>query len=163
LRTALAIAVVAAALTAASSNGAVASFAPGVKSVGGVSARVFCGSAKATVRYHGQTWTFAQGACERLPAYFDVNVGTVVLGQTSKKRPDYFGLTVGKYPGSTGKAAAKDGTYVGGVLAVVHAGKGLVVDARTVKVTLTKGRTRGTFTAKAILSDSGTVSGSFGC
>ena len=76
---------------------------PGVTSVGGVQARVFCGPAKAKIHVNGKTLSFGGGDCERTSKYVSVNIGTVVLGQTTKKKPDYFGLDVGQIPGSTNK------------------------------------------------------------
>jgi hypothetical protein len=135
---------------------------PGIIKYGGVSARVFCGPAKATVKYHGMLWKFTNGSCERGSTYLAVNVGTVVLGKSSKPNPDYFGMDVGKFPGSTNPPASKDGTYTGGVLAILHGAKPPLVDARKLKVTLSGGRTKGTFTAP-VLFGSGTLTGSFSC
>ena len=72
-------------------------------------------AAKATVHVAGKTLTFKGGSCERTSKYLSLQIGTVVLGQTKKKKPDYFGINVGAYPGSTTKAATKDGKYVGAV------------------------------------------------
>jgi hypothetical protein len=73
--------------------GATASCTPGVKTVGGVTQRTFCGPAKATVHYGSQTWHFTQGECSKSGGYFTVNIGTVVLGMSSKPKPEYFGVT----------------------------------------------------------------------
>ena len=135
---------------------------PGVISFGGVQARVFCGAAKATVKVGGKTLSFKGGSCERTSKYLTVNVGTVVLGTTTKKKPDYFGLDVGAYPGSTGKPAGHDGSFTGGVLAVVSGGKSYLLRGDTAKFTLSGGRTKGTFSAAGLLG-SGAASGSFSC
>ena len=135
---------------------------PGVISFGGVQARVFCGPAKATVKVGGKTLSFTGGSCERTSKYLTVNVGTVVLGTTTKKKPDYFGLDVGAYPGSTGKPAAHDGSFTGGVLAVVSGGKSYLLRGDTAKFTLSGGRTKGTFSAAGLLG-SGAATGSFSC
>jgi hypothetical protein len=66
--------------------------------------------------------TYAGGSCEKTSKYLSVNIGTVVLGQTTKPKPNYFGLDVGQVPGSTVKPAPKDGIHTGVVLALVHGG-----------------------------------------
>lgn len=134
----------------------------GVVSFGGVQARVFCGAAKATVKIGGKTLSFKGGNCERTSKYLTVNVGTVVLGTTTKKKPDYFGLDVGAYPGSTAKPAGHDGSYTGGVLAIVSGGKSYLLRGDTAKFTLSGGRTKGTFSAAGLLG-SGAATGSFSC
>lgn len=134
----------------------------GVVSFGGVQARVFCGPAKATVTIGGKTLTFKGGSCERTSKYLALNVGTVVLGTTTKKKPDYFGLVVGAYPGSTAKPASRDGAYTGAVIAIESGGKSYLLRGDTAKITLRGGRTKGTFSAAGLLGASrGT--GSFGC
>ena len=130
--------------------------------VGGVTARTFCGSAKATVHIDGKTLSFKGGSCERTSKYLSLQIGTVLLGQTKKKKPDYFGINVGAYPGSTTKPAAKDGKYVGAVIAIDYKGKGYLLRGDTAKVTLAGGRTRGSFTA-TVLFGSGSGSGTFSC
>ena len=135
---------------------------PGMTSVGGVTARTFCGPAKATLHVAGKTLSFKGGSCERTSKYLSLQIGTVVLGQTKKKKPDYFGMNVGAYPGSTTKAAPKDGKYVGAVLAVNYHGKAYLLRGDTAKITLTNGRTRGSFAA-SILFGSGSASGTFSC
>jgi hypothetical protein len=134
----------------------------GMTTVGGTQARAFCGPAKATVKIGGKTLTFKGGSCERTSKYVALNIGTVVLGTTSKKKPDYFGLDVGAYPGTNGKAAAHDGAYTGGVIAVEFGGKGYLLRGDTAKITLSSGRTKGTFSAAGLLGSAG-GSGSFSC
>jgi hypothetical protein len=134
----------------------------GVTTFGGAQARVFCGSAKATVTLAGKTVHFTEGTCQRTSQFLSVNIGTVVLGQTSKKQPDYFGLDVGKTPGSTSKPAAADGHYTGGTVAIVSGGTSYLVRGNTVKITLTGGRTKCTISG-SLLIPSGSVSGSFSC
>jgi hypothetical protein len=56
----------------------------------------------------------------------------------------------------------KGGKYVGGVLAVDYHGKAYLLRGDTAKITLTGGRTRGSFTA-SILFGSGSASGTFSC
>jgi hypothetical protein len=137
---------------------------PGVISFdGSTKARVFCGPAKATIHVGGKTLTFKNGSCERTSKYVSVNIGTVVLGPTTKKKPDYFGIDVGQIPGSTAKPAAKDGTYTGGAVAIVSGGKSYAVRGDTVKITLGGNRSKGTLAGTLIFGGSGAVTGSFSC
>ena len=157
------VAVVAAiAAVEAPASRAVASCTPGVRTIGGTQARVFCGPAKATVKIGGKVLRFKGGSCERTSKYVTVNIGTVVLGTTAKKKPDYFGLDVGAYPGSGAKAARHDGIYTGGVIAVVFGGKSYLLRGDTAKITLSGGRTKGTFAAQGLLGSAGGT-GSFSC
>lgn len=127
---------------------------------GSTQARTFCGPAKATVEVGGATVSFSGGSCETGAQYVTINIGTVVLGQTTKKKPEYFGLTVGKVPVVGGTPAPKDGTYGAQAVAWVHAGKG--GSALQSKVTLTGGRKKGTFTG-TLLGSRAKVTGSFSC
>ena len=154
----LAAAVAAAAL--AGDGRAAAACTPGVHPFGGVTARTFCGPAKATLVVGGKTIRFSDGACERGAAYVAVNVGTVVLGTTSKRKPDYFGVVVGKAPMIGGTPAKTDGTYVSQALTAEHAGKGYAIMSTTVQ--LKGNRTRGTFSG-TVFGSSGKVTGSFSC
>jgi hypothetical protein len=138
----------------------IASCTAGVHSYGGTNARTFCGPATAILVVGGKTIHFSGGDCERGPAYVSVNIGTVVLGTSTKPKPDYFGLLVGKAPIVGGTAAAHDGTYKPQALAADHAGKGYAILQSTVK--LMGGRTRGTFTGKVLGTNAG-VHGSFRC
>ena len=132
---------------------------PGVHPFGDVSARTFCGPAKATLVVGGRTIRYHGGSCERGPAYVSVNIGTVVLGLTTKLRPEYFGLNVGKVPLFGGAPAAHDGTFPAGAIAARHAGKGYAIMRGT--VTRAGGRTRGTFAGT--LLGGGAATGSFQC
>jgi len=136
---------------------------PGVKTVGGVSERTFCGPAKATVRFGPQTFHYSGGACEKTSKYVSVNIGTVVLGQTTKRKPDYFGLDVGSIPGSTAKPAPGDGTYTGVVLALEHGGKAYLASPAGLTATLSGNRSKGTISGTALLGASGKVTGTFSC
>lgn len=131
----------------------------GVHKFGSVQARTFCGPGSATATVGGKTFAFKGGNCVKTKKYLTINLGTIVLGQTSKKRPEYFGITVGKTP-LGGTPAPKDGTYSGDAVAFVHLNKGYGVGGSS--VTLTNGRTRGTFTGKTF-SGQIPVSGSFRC
>jgi hypothetical protein len=156
------VVVVAAALsTAVAGEGrAAATCTPGVHPFGSVTARTFCGPAKATLVVGSKTIRFSGGTCERGAAYVAVNVGTVVLGTTTKEKPDYFGLVVGKTPVSGGTPARSDGTYTPQALTANHAGRGYAILSATVQ--LKGNRTRGTFSGTSYGS-SGRVTGSFNC
>lgn len=138
-----------------------ASCKAGVIKFGGVQARVFCGPAKATVKTGGKTFKFSQGSCDKTSTYFDVNIGTVVLGTPNKPKPNYFGLVIGKTFGTSGPPAGKDGTYKNGVVAVVYASKGYAIRADMNTITLTNGRSKGSF--KAVTLEGKSVTGTFSC
>ena len=91
---------------------------------GGTSARVFCGPATATLHVRGKTFTIHQGSCDTGDKYLSINIGEIVLGTSSKPKPDYFGLDIGKLPYLGGVAVSKDGTFHSGVVALDHAGTG---------------------------------------
>jgi hypothetical protein len=134
-----------------SASGAVAGAAtcvPGVKAINGVSARTFCGPAKATVNVNGKTISYTGGACSTSIGLFTVNIGTAVLGSL-KNAPEYLGVT----------AKAKAGTQSRQTIAVVHAGKSRAIIGT---VTLRAGLTQGTFAGKTFGSTE-TISGSFTC
>jgi hypothetical protein len=168
VRSALIVLTAAAALAALGAgsvaSGAPAACKPGVTRVNGLSARVFCGPAKATVHYGSKVFTYRQGECEKTSQYVAVNVGTVILGQTSKPKPNYFGLLIGKSPAGGTKPASHDGTYTGGVLALDYGGKGYLVRGDTLTVTLKGGRSRGTLTGASLFDHPPVkVTGSFSC
>jgi hypothetical protein len=121
----------------------------GVKKVGGVSARTFCGPATATVHINGKTVLYKGGECSKSSFGWSINIGTVVLGNLSKK-PEYFGIT----------AKATAGAQSNGAVAVVHAGKSLAVTGSA--ITLKAGLRSGTFSGKVFGAPT-RVSGSFTC
>ena len=126
----------------------------------GLDARVFCGPAKATVHYGTNVLTYKGGECEKTAKYVALNIGEVILGQTRKPKPDYFGLDIGV----SGKPASQDGTYNGGVLALDFKGKSYVTDGTSMKITLAGNRSHGTFTAKSLfLSPAVKITGTFSC
>jgi hypothetical protein len=132
-------------------SGAVASTTscvPGVKAINGVSARTFCGPAKATVKMNGKTISYTNGACSTSIGLFTVNIGTVVLG-TLENAPEYVGVT----------AKATVGTQSRQTIAVVHAGQRQAIIG---VVTLRAGLRQGTFPGKAFGSTD-LISGSFTC
>lgn len=136
---------------------------PGVKKVGGVQVREFCGgTARATVTVGGKTTTLTGGSCERGSAYLAVNIGTVVLEPGKTVAGPYFGLNVGKLPMVGGAPATKDGTYGNPVVAIRIGGKGLSLRGSTANVTLAGGRTRGTFAGDQLFGGP-KVTGTFSC
>ena len=152
-RTIAALAAVSAALLSATvlASGAVAGATaciPGVKAINGVSARTFCGPAKATVKVNGKTISYTGGACSTNIGLFSVNIGTVALG-TLKHAPEYLGVT----------AKAKAGTQSRQTIAVVHAGR---TEAIIGTVTIKAGLKQGTFAGKVFGSPEA-ISGSFTC
>jgi hypothetical protein len=122
----------------------------GVGKFGGASARTFCGPAKAKVRIGGVTVSYAGGECSKSAFGWSINIGTVVLGTTSKPKPEYFGITVTK-------AAA--GTYANQGVAVVHAG---VTRSVLGTVVLKSGVRSGTFSGR-VFGTRTTLTGSFSC
>jgi hypothetical protein len=157
---ALALAAAATLVLAGTGGAADAGCNAGTTKFGGSPARVFCGSATATVRVGAKTFSFRNGSCEATSDYLTLNLGTIVIGSPSKRRPDYFGLTVGRLPVGGGKPAGKDGTYSGAVVSAVHRGEAYAVGGAS--VTLAGGRTRGTFTGR-LVGSAVRVSGSFAC
>jgi hypothetical protein len=146
------ITLAAAALTAAAfmttSAQSAASCVEGVKKIGGVPARTFCGPAKASVKLNSRTVSYANGSCSKSFAGFTINIGTVVLG-TTKNMPEYFGITVKATAGAHGNSG----------VAVVHAGKRYAVIGT---VTLKAGLRSGTFSGKVFGSPT-KIAGSFSC
>jgi hypothetical protein len=130
----------------------------GLHSFGSAQARTFCGPGSAQLTLAGKKVSFKGGNCVVAKKYVTINLGTIVLGNTSKPRPEYFGLTVGRTPAG-GKPAPSDGTYTGAVIAFEHLHKGYALGHSS--VTLTNKRTRGTFTGT--LPGGGIVAGSFRC
>ena len=92
----------------------------------------------------GRTFTIRHGRCAKTPGSLTLDLGEIVLGQTSKKKPDYVGLTVGREAVGTGPAAGKGDPLRAGAT-----------------ITLAHGRSRGTFAATSL--DGGAVTGSFHC
>jgi hypothetical protein len=132
----------------------------GVRKVDGVSAETFCGPATATVRVDGKTFTFTQGNCVKTANYVSVNVGVLVLAQKARRQPNYFGLDIGRIPGSGSPPARKDGSYRSGtVLTVEYANTSYDVLAGV--ATLKGNRSRGTVHGKTLGGQ--TLSGTFAC
>jgi hypothetical protein len=141
----------AAAVSSAAPSGGGSGCTPGVRTIGGAQARVFCGPAKATARIAGKTLRFVNGSCERRPG-FTLNIGTIAGGSASS-RP-YFGLDV------LGNHA---GTYRNGAATVsFHTAKHrFSVSPSTSTVVLAPGLDSGTFSGVDLLGRS--VRGTFTC
>lgn len=137
---------------------AMAACTAGVHSYGSAQARTFCGPASATIHIAGKTSTLKGGECERTSQYLSVNIGTTVLGTTSKTSPNYFGLDVGKTLGG-GTPATHDGTYKAFALTWVISDKH--DSSINATVTLKNGRTSGAFSGPLITG--GSASGTFSC
>lgn len=134
---------------------------PGVKTVTGGFERTFCGPAAVTVKLAGKTIKLSGGACEATSGYLAVDIGVFSSAAGSKSRPNYFGLDVGRVPGSTTAPAGKDGTYKTGiVMTMVYAGRAYSVVSGAV-ATLSANRTRGTVTGTTITRQA--MSASFHC
>jgi hypothetical protein len=144
-----ATAALALAASASASSQAASSCVAGVKKINGVSARTFCGPAKATVHVNGNTILYKGGECSKSSFGWSINIGTVVLGNLARK-PEYFGIA----------AQSKSGTQANQTVAVVHAGKGLAVTGAA--VTLKAGLKSGTFSGKVFGAPT-RVTGSFTC
>lgn len=123
------VALVAAAAAVAPASSDAAACKPGVRTVDGSPARVFCGPAKAVVKTGGKTLTFAGGACERSGGRYVVNIGTFFAGSSKSKRP-YFGLLIDK---------PKPGTYRSQTLSFRSGGVGSSVFATVTLETLKRG------------------------
>ena len=141
------LAIVLPAAAGASSPARAAGCTPGVRSVDGAMARVFCGPAKATVRAGGRTIAFTGGLCERSGGMYVLNMGTFFAGGSKSPRP-YFGLLIAK---------PKPGSYKGQALSFRSGG---VSRSSLADVTL-KTLHSGTFSGKLI--GGGRVTGSFSC
>jgi len=149
------------------SSGSTSSCTPGMTTVGGHSARKFCGPAKATVHVGKKTIKFAGGSCERTGNALTLQIGTVVLATTKNQKIPYFAVDIGKYLGANPgtPAARRDGTYTGGLVVVRTAAGAWDLNGfdKSVKVTLKGNRTHGTFTGKTYFSPHTRVTGTFTC
>jgi hypothetical protein len=132
----------------------------GVRKVAGVSEETFCGPATATVKVGSETFSFSQGNCVKTADYVSVNIGTVTLAQSAPHQPNYFGLDIGRIPGSGSPPARKDGSYRRGtVLTLEYANKSYDVLAGV--ATLQGDRSRGTVRGKALTGQ--VLTGTFKC
>jgi hypothetical protein len=130
----------------------------GMSKINGVQVRTFCGPARATVAIGGRGYAFTQGSCTRTADYFSINIGATEIGASNPTKP-YFGIFVGRMPGTSLPRAGRDGVYANAVIGF-HSGAMRASVKGTLK--LTNGRSKGTFTGSLILK-SGAASGSFSC
>jgi hypothetical protein len=132
----------------------------GVRKVGGVSEEAFCGPATAKVQIGGKTLAFTQGNCVKTNDYVSINIGTVTLAQNAPHQPNYFGLDIGKIPGSGSPPARKDGSYRRGtVLTLEYANTSY--DVLSGVATLKGNRSRGTVVGKTVSGQ--LLTGTFTC
>jgi hypothetical protein len=132
----------------------------GVRKVDGVSEETFCGPATARVSLGGKKLTFVQGNCVRTIDYVSVNIGTLTFAQSARHQPNYFGLDIGRIPGSGSPPARKDGSYrKGTVLTLEYGNKSYDVLAGV--ATLKGDRTRGTVSGKTVTGQ--LLTGTFDC
>jgi hypothetical protein len=132
----------------------------GVRKVAGVSEETFCGPATAKVEVGGKTLSFSQGNCVKTNNYVSINIGTVSLSQSARHQPNYFGLDIGKIPGSNSPPARKDGSYRSGtVLTLEYANTSY--DVLTGVATLKGNRSRGTVRGKTVTGQ--LLTGTFIC
>lgn len=126
---------------------------PGAHTIGKMTYRVFCGPASASVKVEGKTHSFRNGSCLRAGTtkVFAMSIGTLTISK-SKPKYSYLGITV---PG-----AKRDGAYRRAVITWAFAGNRYSL--YNVKLRLSGGRTRGTFSGR-IVGKRGTVTGSFRC
>jgi hypothetical protein len=114
---------------------------------------VFCGPAKATVKFSGKSIEFRNGTCQLSKrGTFSVNVGRATLGR-AKPKFTYFGISISK--------ARRDGTYKGAAIGFQWRRKSYSVLGNTVK--LRDRHTRGTFSGRLGRAGSARVTGSFSC
>jgi hypothetical protein len=164
---ACAVAALAASSGAAAGSGAPAQTecTPGVKTRDGVTVRVFCGTARATVRFRGRTYTYRDGNCiVGPPGNFFVGMGTEPLDASPPGFPA-FTLTLTR--------AAGPRTYVG-ILVWSSGGKAYVPRPATT-VRLANDRRSGKFSYRGLVGVLGApgevvaghgnarVTGSFSC
>jgi hypothetical protein len=140
-----------AAAVASGGSGSVQACKPGVRSVGKILVRTFCGPAKASLTVGGKPQAFRQGSCTRLQATFTINIGTITIGK-AKPKYDYFGISIA--------GANHDGNYPRAAIGWAYHGRRYA--AFNAKLKLAGNRTRGTFSGR-VVSSKATVKGSFSC
>lgn len=133
----------------------------GVKNVSGGFLRTFRGPATVSVKVAGRTFRLSQGDCESASGYLAVNIGVFSSVQRSKSKPNYFGLDVGRVPGSSSPPVNRDGTYKGAVvMTVVYGGNAYsLIGAAT--TTLSGNRSRGTVSGSTLTRQP--ISANFQC
>ena len=155
------LAIAATAALGGAASATAGSCTPGVKTIKGGFQRTFCGPAKVTVKVGGRTITLSQGSCEKTSGYLAVNIGVFSSTPTPSSRPNYFGLVVGRAPGSSTPPAPRDGTYRSGiVMTMVYRGTGYSA-VGNVTATLSGNRTRGVVTGTTLTHQ--TMTANFHC
>jgi len=132
---------------------------PGIRKVGAVRFKVFCGPARATLRFQGKTYSFRNGSCTRTSRSLTIDVGVETLPHppsTEPPRTRWFGAFV---------AARRDGTYhPGSEMFLTWSAPGLSFLFTAGKLRLTADRSRGTFSGQFFgRGITGSASGSFSC
>jgi hypothetical protein len=144
---------------------------PGARKSGNVKVKVFCGPARATVRfgratyvYGGRTYAFRNGRCVKTARTLYINVGVQWLPYPSTELPRtrFFGLIID---------ATRDGTYhPGSSLILSFTGPGFAFFLNAGTLHLTANRSRGSFSGLIAGRDvyaygfaTGSASGSFSC
>ncbi|HXH95869.1 MAG TPA: hypothetical protein VNH40_01545 [Gaiellaceae bacterium] len=141
----------------------------GMTRLKGVDVRVFCGPARATVKFAGKTYHVKNGSCLKTPGgggfgiAFTVNVGMQQLPPPPAATPrkfSYFGVGLEK---------AKGGTYSNQVVGIAIAGKANLSPLEN-KVVISKNLKKGSFTGMTSLHVNGKllpkkvpISGSWTC
>jgi hypothetical protein len=156
----LAAGCVALAVAAVPASARPSAICPHPGTINGVSVLVECGPAKATLRFGVTRLALKNGQCQKTSANFTLGFGAVVAEPTTKRPPDSFQLIAG---GSGSSAASHDGSYSATVM-FTRSGRNYA--GETVKLTLTRKRSAGTFSG-VVTSTTGTakvkLSGSFTC
>lgn len=137
----------------AAASPAAAPCKPGPRKVNGVKVVVFCGPAKASLRYATTRLNFQSGACARAKSgAWAINIGTATVAP-AKPKFKYFGITIGKLRG--------DRTYKN--VSVGFQWRGTYYGLTGASVTLKGKASRGTFTGRLDKGAHPNVSGSFSC
>ena len=123
---------------------------PGTEVVDHVTLRIFCGSAKATIKTSSTTYKRSNGGCFRVVGSLTVGLGKYTASVTHAPLYPAAFIVV---PADT------DGTYRFGVVTLQSKGKSMV--ASKVRVIVSGKRTRGTFSGK--FTNGPKFSGSFSC
>ena len=124
---------------------------PGLEIVNKTNIIVFCGSAKATVKFGGKTYHLTNGAC--YPATGSLNIGIGKYTTTTERHAPFFTSLYLVVP------ASQDGTYKFGVVTVQFKGKSY--SASKAKVVVKGNRSYGSFAGR--FSKGPTFTGTFTC
>ncbi len=132
---------------------------PGIRKVEGVRLKVFCGPARARLRFQGRTYGFRNGSCRKTARSLTINVGVETLPHppsTEPPRTSWFGAFL---------AASRDGTYhPGSSMFLFWSAPGLSFIFTAGDLHLTASRSRGTFSGLFYgRGITGSASGSFAC